>query len=188
MADLNRPALRSVAGHRVRQEQTRLLLGVVIVAATAVAGSLAVFHCSSSSPPPVEQPLRNNLAGLDACTVQVKNLSLRLWIARTEIQRELGLMWVRPDEMTDNQGMLFVFPDDQGGGFWMKNTLIPLDIAFIRHDGTVAGIDQMEPKSLVTHAPHQPYRYAIEVKAGTLARAGLQVGDIVTIPADLLNR
>ncbi len=147
-----------------------------------------MFQCSAKPAANVEDHTRNNLAGMDQCDLQVKNLSLRAWIARTEPQRELGLMWVQPGEMSDNRGMLFVFEGDQGGGFWMKNTLIPLDIAFIRHDGTVVDIERMEPRSLVTHDPRQPYRYAIEVKAGTLAKAGLQVGDIVAIPPDLLNR
>jgi len=170
----------------VNQRQQRLCLGAIIVGSLALAWSLAVFH--RPGPPSTEPHVRNNLASMARCSLQVKDKQLQLWVARSPTERERGLMWVRPDEMADNQGMLFVFDRDQNTGFWMKNTLIPLDIAFIRHDGTVVDIVRMEPRSLVTHAPQQPYRYALEVKAGTLASAGVQVGDVLPVPGDLLNR
>jgi uncharacterized protein len=185
MTDLNDQ--KSLARNRrmVKQKQEKVFLAAIIVGALALAGSLAVFHQSQQKP--CEQTDRNNLAAMAQCKLVAGNKPLNLWVARTEGERELGLMQVQPGEMADNQGMLFVFPFDQAGGFWMKNTLIGLDIAFVRHDGTVVDIQQMEPLSLVAHAPHGPYRYAIEVKAGTLAKAGLQIGHIVSIPADQLN-
>jgi hypothetical protein len=171
----------------VKQRQEKMFLAIIIVGALALAGGLAVFH-ESEQVRVVEQHTRNNLAAMPRCQVTIGNQPFDLWIARTASERELGLMWVQPGEMADNQGMLFVFPTDQAGGFWMRNTLIGLDIAFIRYDGTVVEIEQMEPLSLVSHAPRESYRYAIEVKVGMLARTGLQIGDIVTIPADALNR
>jgi uncharacterized membrane protein (UPF0127 family) len=171
----------------VKQRQEKMFLAIIIVGALALAGGLAVFH-ESEQVRVVEQHTRNNLAAMPQCQVTIGNQPFDLWIARTPSERELGLMWVQPGEMTDNQGMLFIFPTDQAGGFWMRNTLIGLDIAFIRYDGTVVEIEQMEPLSLVSHAPREPYRYAIEVKAGVLGRTGLQIGDIVTIPTDALNR
>jgi uncharacterized membrane protein (UPF0127 family) len=170
----------------INQRQERLFLGAIIVGSLALAGSLAMFH--RSSPPAGEQHIRNNLASMARCSLQAKGQPLQLWVARSPKERELGLMWVQPGEMADNQGMLFVFDRDQDGGFWMKNTLIPLDIAFIRHDGTVVDIMRMEPLSLVSHTPRESYRYALEVNAGTLASAGVQVGDVLPVPGDLLNR
>jgi len=170
----------------VKQRQEKVFLAAIIVGALALAGSLAMFH-QSQQVKMVEQHVRNNLAAMTRCNLVAGNQPLDLWIARTHGERELGLMWVQPGEMADNQGMLFVFPADQAGGFWMKNTLIGLDIAFVRHDGTVVDIEQMEPLSLVAHAPREAYRFAIEVKAGTLARTGLQIGHVVSIPADQLN-
>lgn len=171
----------------VKQRQEKVFLVAVIVGALVLAGSLAMFHCSSPTTM-VEQHARNNLPQMGRCSLQVKNMTVQAWIARTYDERELGLMWVRPEEMTDNQGMLFIFDEDQAGGFWMKNTLIPLDIAFIRHDGTVVDIQQMEALSLVAHTPRDAYRFALELKAGTLAKAGLQTGDIVQVPADVASR
>lgn len=186
MTETNRPTLHLRARPVFKQRQEKLFLAAVIVGTLALAGSLALYQCSRPSGASA-QHTRNDLSQMTHCNLQVQSQLLRLWVARTPLQRELGLMWVQPGEMADNQGMLFVFEQDQGGGFWMKNTLIPLDIAFIRHDGTVVDIGQMEPLSLVTHTPQDVFRYAIEVKAGTLGKAGLHVGDIVTIPADLLN-
>ena len=64
--------------------------------------------------------------------LKIANQTFNVWIASTPQQQELGLMNVQPSELADNQGMIFVFPQDQTDGFWMKDTLIPLDIAFIR--------------------------------------------------------
>lgn len=175
------------ARRMIKQRQEKVFLAVIIVGALVLAGGLAVFH-ESKQLKVVEQHTRNNLAAMPRCKVTIGEQVLNLWVARTPSERELGLMWVQPGEMADNQGMLFVFPTDQAGGFWMRNTLIPLDIAFLRHDGTVVDIQQMEPLSLVSHAPRSAYRYAIEVKAGSLERAGLAIGDVINIPAEALNR
>lgn len=186
MTETNRPTLHLRGSPAFKQRQEKVFLAALIVGILALAGSLALYHCSRPIGMVDPHP-RNNLSQMARCDLQAKNQLLHVWIARTLLEHELGLMWVQPEELTDNQGMLFVFEQDQGGGFWMKNTLVPLDIAFIRHDGTIVDIIQMEPQSLVEHAPRGSYRYALEVKAGTFGRAGLQIGDIITIPADLLN-
>lgn len=136
---------------------------------------------------PSQTPERNNLASMRTTSLQVGNRIIQAWIAEDDLQRQYGLMWVQPHEMADNQGMLFVFPDSHMGGFWMKDTLISLDIAFIRDDGMVVGIDQMAPRSLALHGPSVPYQYALEVHAGILEQAGLQPGLIIDIPSDVLN-
>ncbi len=187
MAESNRSDVRLRTRHMINQRQERFLLSSLIVGAMVLAGSLALFHQSNRSPAIVEQHPRNDLSRMPKATLPVKNLSFWVWLARTPLERELGLMCVRPEEMADNQGMLFIFEDDQAGGFWMRNTLLPLDIAFLRPDGTVVDIQQMEPLSLVSHAPRGPYRYGLEVRAGSLARASLQIGDVVPIPEELLN-
>jgi len=136
---------------------------------------------------PGPPPQRNDLSAMRTVEVRIKGRKLRLWLAETPRQQRLGLMWVEPDQMADDQGMLFVFRTDQIGPFWMKNTLIPLEIAFIRRDGTVLAVQRMKPKSLVNHKPPEPYRYALEVKAGVLSAIGLQKGDVVVFPPTVLN-
>ncbi|HCU99847.1 MAG TPA: hypothetical protein DGL25_01495, partial [Dehalococcoidia bacterium] len=85
-------------------------------------------------------------------------------IASRSDQRQRGLMF--RDSLNDLEGMLFVFPTDHSTGFWMRNTLIPLDIAYLGADGTVLEIVQGIPNSLEILTPTQPYRYALEVNGG----------------------
>ena len=78
--------------------------------------------------------------------------------------------------------MLFIFSGDTKAGFWMKDTLIPLSIAFIAADGTILDVQEMEPLSEDKHRPPAPYRYALEVNQGWFQEHGLGPGGRVEIP------
>ena len=80
--------------------------------------------------------------------------------------------------------MLFVPGGDTRTGFWMKDTKIPLSIAFIASDGTILETQDMEPLSEELHRPARAYYYALEVNQGWFERHGLGLGDRVEIPAD----
>jgi uncharacterized membrane protein (UPF0127 family) len=108
---------------------------------------------------------------------------LDLRVAANEAERERGLMWITT--MPDDQGMLFLFPRDGSGGFWMKNTYIPLDIAFIDSEGTVVAVKHGTPLDLTTLSPGAPYRYVIETNAGWWASHGLSAGAKVNLPDNL---
>ncbi len=73
--------------------------------------------------------------------------------------------------------MLFVFPQEVTLPFWMKDTFIPLSIAFIAPDGTIVDLQDMEPRSEEFHYPRGPSRYALGVTRGLFARHGIKVGD-----------
>ena len=90
-------------------------------------------------------------------------------------------------EIADDQGMLFVFPDERYQGFWMKNTITPLDIAYARMDGTIVTIQTMPPLTLQTFPSYEPAMFAFEVKAGTFARLGIGTGDHLDIPDDVFK-
>ncbi len=79
-------------------------------------------------------------------------------------------------------GMLFVFETNVNSGFWMKDTSIPLSIAFISENGTIIDIQRMEPYSLESHSPGESYRYALEVNQGFFLENDVIVGDVVIIP------
>jgi uncharacterized membrane protein (UPF0127 family) len=81
--------------------------------------------------------------------------------------------------------MLFVFPSNQPGGFWMYNTPIPLDIAYISAAGLVMEIRHGIPFDTTPLTPAQPYRYVLEVAGGWFDRMGMGVGAEVSIPTDL---
>jgi uncharacterized membrane protein (UPF0127 family) len=77
----------------------------------------------------------------------------------------------------ENEGMLFIFEKEDYHGFWMKNTLIPLSIAFIDREGKIVAITDMEPLTLETHPPPQPILYALEMKKGWFSANGIKAGD-----------
>ena len=108
-------------------------------------------------------------------------VTLTVELANRSDQRARGLMF--RESLDELAGMLFVFTGDRSGGFWMRNTLIPLDIAYLGADGTVQEIVHGVPQSLDILTPTAPYRYTLEVNAGWFERQGLGVGDRVAIPA-----
>jgi len=95
-------------------------------------------------------------------------------VARTPEQRSTGLMH-RPT-MGANQGMLFAFDQAAEQCFWMKNTLLPLSIAFLADDGSVVNIEDMQPQTLNGHCSKKPVRYALEMNLGWFAKRGIKPG------------
>jgi uncharacterized membrane protein (UPF0127 family) len=100
-------------------------------------------------------------------------------IARTDEDRSQGLMF--RENLADGEGMLFVYERDQVLSFWMKNTLIPLSIAFIAADGRIIDIRDMYPHDESSVVSSRSVRYALEVPQGWFSRAGVLYGDIVNI-------
>ena len=96
-------------------------------------------------------------------------------IARSPAQREQGLMHRK--KLADGSGMLFIFERDEILNFWMKNTLIPLSIAYIAYDGRILEIYDMQPGNLNPVQSTRSARYALEVPQGWFSRAGLGPGD-----------
>jgi len=102
-------------------------------------------------------------------------------IANIESTRETGLMNRR--FMPADRGMLFEFPVEEPVAFWMKNTFIPLDMIFIRHDGTVAAVAaNAEPLSEATIPSGAPVDAVLELNGGIAAGIGLRPGDKVRHP------
>ena len=100
-------------------------------------------------------------------------------IALTPAQHQQGLMYRK--ELKDGEAMLFVFERDQVLSFWMKNTLIPLSIAYIAQDGKILEIHDMEPGNLNPVHSSRSARYALEVPQGWFNRAGIEPGDRLEI-------
>jgi uncharacterized membrane protein (UPF0127 family) len=135
------------------------------------------------------------LAGLGACTYaktfRVQRLEIVTGsgkavrvvaeVAESDAERERGLMYRK--ELADGNAMVFVFDRDQILSFWMKNTLIPLSIAFIASDGRIIDILDMESQSLKSVRSSRSCRYALEVPHGWFSRAGIEVGDRLIVAA-----
>lgn len=101
-------------------------------------------------------------------------------VASTDRERAAGLM--NRKSLKEDHGMLFVYDHDEKLSFWMKNTSIPLSIAFISKDGTIREIADMTPFSLKTVESAHSVRYALEVNRGTFEKLGIQAGDKVEFP------
>jgi len=113
---------------------------------------------------------------------------LAVEIESNDPERSRGLMAVT--SLPADQGQLFIFQDiapnqDVRIGFWMKDTLVPLSIAFVGADGKVHEIQDMQPESLDVHMAAQPYRYAVEANQGWFARHGVTAGSTVDLSATL---
>jgi uncharacterized protein len=98
-------------------------------------------------------------------------------IAATFEQQERGLMFRR--ELGPDRGMIFPYDPPQVVAFWMKNTLIPLDMLFIRGDGTIARIATATPLSLDTVSSGQAVAEVLEIRGGRAAELGIREGDHV---------
>lgn len=99
-------------------------------------------------------------------------------LALTPAQQEQGLMFRQ--SLAADAGMLFVFPDDETATFWMKNTLIPLDMLFIAANGRILDLhERAVPMSEATISSKVPVRAVLEVNGGTVARLGIKDGDLV---------
>lgn len=126
--------------------------------------------------PPLPPPARvvvETAAGPQAVTVE---------LARTDAEHERGLMYRR--ELAEDAGMLFVFPSAEPRTFWMRNTLIPLDMLFIDDAGVVVGIVRdAEPLTLTPRGPGPEVaaRFVLEVRGGWAARHGAATGDRVRL-------
>ena len=140
-------------------------------------GEVVADGAASASPSPAP--------GVAHVTVEDggQTATLDLELATTPLQREIGLM--NRSTLPADGGMLFLFPGDSNGAFWMKDTLIPLDIAFVDAQDRVVTIRHGVPLDLTPLFPTARYRDVIEVNGGWFAAHGLGVGAVVTFPSGL---
>jgi uncharacterized membrane protein (UPF0127 family) len=95
-------------------------------------------------------------------------------VAQTPEQRSTGLMF--RSTMGTNEGMLFAFEEPGQQCFWMKNTLLPLSVAFVDDDGSVVNIENMKPQTLDSHCSKKPVRFVLEMNEGWFAKRGIKPG------------
>ena len=114
---------------------------------------------------------------------------MKLWIMDNPSKRQEGMMFLVDREVKDDEGMIFVFPevqaDDGKHGFWMHNTPMGLDIAYVSKDKKIVSIAQGQPLNDTMLDPKGAYQYVIELKLGLAERMGLKVGQQVKIPESL---
>jgi uncharacterized membrane protein (UPF0127 family) len=95
-------------------------------------------------------------------------------VASTDLTRTRGLMF--RERLGQNEGMLFLFEAPGEQCMWMRNTLIPLSVAFLADDGRIVNVEDMEPHDESSHCSKQPVRYALEMERGWFSKRGLAAG------------
>lgn len=131
--------------------------------------SLLACACTSLTAQEALQPQQLPVISLRAGMHMIK-----AEVAQTRQEQQTGLMW--RTSMGSNEGMLFVFPQARQQCFWMKNTLLPLSIAFIADDGSIVNIDEMLPQTENSHCSSAPVRYVLEMNKGWFKKRGISAG------------
>ena len=126
---------------------------------------LAPVHAQSAEPNP---PLPHVF-------LQAGIHRIKAEVADTPAERSRGLMLRK--SLQQNSGMLFVFEKTALHCFWMKNTLVPLTIAFLDDDGTIVTLADMQPHDESSHCPERPVRHALEMEQGWFEGKGIKAGD-----------
>ncbi|WKB52850.1 DUF192 domain-containing protein [Eleftheria terrae] len=134
----------------------------------ALAGLLLGTAAGAAEPQPQKLPTVPLTAGFQVVQAEV---------AQTDEQRATGLMYRK--SLGQHEGMLFVFDEPATQCFWMKNTLVPLSIAFLDDQGRVVNIADMQPQTLDSHCSAQPVRFALEVNQGWFAKRGIKAGFVL---------
>jgi uncharacterized membrane protein (UPF0127 family) len=130
--------------------------------------SMLVTGMSSRAQQP-QLPLVELLAGMHRIEAEV---------AATSESRQIGMM--QRTVMPPHRGMLFVFPEMAKHCMWMRNTLLPLSVAFLDEKGGIINIEDMQPRTEVNHCATRPARYALEMNLGWFRSRGLGAGFAIT--------
>ena len=134
---------------------------------TALASSICLVFA-------VPAQAQDSAQTLPSVTLSVGMHNIRVEVAQTPSEREIGLM--HRTTMGISQGMLFLFEQPGVQCFWMKNTLLPLAIAFLADDGSIVNIDEMKPQTLDSHCSAKPVRYVLEMNTHWFDKRGIKVG------------
>jgi uncharacterized membrane protein (UPF0127 family) len=136
--------------------------------------SLLLVSCSDGDKEPPEGTIALKMTTTDGKTKQIF-----AEVADTNEERSVGLS--NRTELDEDRGMLFLLPV-RGLGFWMKDTLIPLSVAFIGPCGEIVFIDDMQPQTDTLHNTDKPYKYGLETNIGWFDDNGVTEGSVVAIP------
>ena len=149
-------------------------------AAVLVLGASLAGGCGCNT-----QPELKPVTSTSRATLKVAGRDILVELQTDAESRASGLMF--RTHLDDDKGMLFVFPEDQMLTFYMRNTLIPLDIVFLHADGTVMNITHGTPGvEIPTCNSDAPARLVLELNAGWCAQNGLKPGDRVLVPPEVL--
>lgn len=148
------------------QHLPRLLSSLLAALAILLSPMTAAAQASEPNPP------------LSHVFLQAGIHRIKAEVASSQLERSRGLMLRKA--LQANSGMLFVFESAALHCFWMKNTLIPLTIAFLEDDGTIVTLADMQPHDEASNCPARPVRYALEMDQGWFKGKGIRTGDRIS--------
>jgi uncharacterized membrane protein (UPF0127 family) len=154
--------------------QDRITPGRMVLAALSLCGFLMGSPTSARAQ---TQGLAGQPQQLATTTLRAGMHLITAEVARSPQEHAIGLMWRK--EMPSHHGMIFVFPKSGVQCFWMKNTLLPLSIAFINDQGKVVNVDEMKPQTEDSHCSAEPVRYVLEMNTGWFAKRGIKAGSLI---------
>ena len=161
-----------------------LVLGAIAISAVAQQPGALKADSPKAAPAKPAAPLSvaqnaapDRAQSLPAIPLFIGSAKLQAEVAATPGQREIGLM--HRFSLAPDHGMVFVFPGSEPLGFWMRNTYIPLSIAFIDANGIILNIEDMAPQDDSTHWSRGSAQYALEMRKGWFAERGIRAGDRV---------
>ena len=164
-----------------------MVMRLLMIGLLSLVAATSLSTCTPNEP--------NRFDDLGTVDLTIKEQPFTLWIADDSSEQMRGLMFVDAQEMAPlpdgtEKGMLFVFKHEGYRSFWMKNTIIPLDIAYLDSDGVIVSMYTMAPLDtrMGQYPSRQPAQYVIEVNADVFRRLGVKEGDRIEIPASVLNR
>ncbi len=146
----------------------------------AVGHLLLACLLTACRPPTASPPRKPELEVPSPAAIQllIKGKQVGAEVVREEQERARGLMFRQ--SLAPDSGMLFVFDQDEVLRFWMKNTFIPLSIAFIDRTGVISNILEMAPHDTTTpYRSTRPVRFALEMNSGWFHAQGIRAGDTV---------
>lgn len=139
---------------------------------TGCAATIAIVSTFAASAAFAQQDQKFPVTSLTAGMYVIK-----AEVAANEAAREQGLMFRQ--HMAQNEGMVFLFGAPAGVCMWMKNTLIPLSVAFMDADGKIVNIEDMKPQTLESHCAKRPVYYALEMNEGWFKQRNIKPGSTI---------
>ena len=120
---------------------------------------------------------KESAASLPTITLKAGGQTIRAEVAATDETRQKGLMF--REKMAKNAGMLFIFPDVAYHAMWMRNTPLPLAVAYMDASGKIVSIHEMQPHTETSHQAAGPARYALEMNSQWFAKNNVKTGDTI---------
>lgn len=157
---------------------TSVLLSIAVFP-TALAGQIGLVG-------QVKHPDRMfQLSELKTAKITYGAKSITVWVMDSPSKRNEGMMFLNDKDVKISQGMLFVFPEAEPRAFWMKNTNIPLDIAYMSAAGKVLNVEALKPHDESSVPSKGPTKYVLEMKKGAFKKYGIKAGTVFKIPSSL---